>query len=88
MYRLLISFQESGTLPWYSEQGSATLASTFSSGSQTERDLSTTDLRGSCTNHHTGTSGSVNIAAGIVALTLQVMRYVGKMFSPYIRIYF
>ncbi len=60
-----------GNIPWYSEACASTLASTYSSGSHSERQIVTTDLRKGCTEGHTGTSASAPIAAGIIALTLE-----------------
>jgi len=67
------SASENGAIPWYSEQCSSTLATTYSSGSTRlgERKVITTDLRGKCTASHTGTSASSPMAAGIVALVLE-----------------
>jgi len=68
------SASENGKIPWYSEPCSSSIASTFSSGSKqfNERKITTTDLYGKCTNSHTGTSASSPMAAGIVALALEV----------------
>ena len=67
------SASENGAIPWYSEQCSSTLASTYSSGStrQGERKVITTDLHNKCTDTHTGTSASSPMAAGIIALMLE-----------------
>ena len=67
------SASENGNIPWYSEQCSSTLATTYSSGSsrQGERKVITTDLHGRCTASHTGTSASSPMAAGIIALVLE-----------------
>merc|ERR1711983_57819 len=67
------SASEHGNIPWYSEQCSSTLATTYSSGSsrQGERKVITTDLHGRCTSSHTGTSASSPMAAGIIALVLE-----------------
>ncbi|UYV70978.1 FURIN [Cordylochernes scorpioides] len=64
------SATEHGLVPWYSEACSSTLASTYSSGSVGERQISTTDLHNGCTMAHTGTSASAPLAAGICALAL------------------
>ncbi len=40
---------------------------------QGERKIVTTDLHGTCTNSHTGTSASSPMAAGILALVLEVI---------------
>ena len=56
----------------YSEACSSTLASTYSSGSSGGRKVVTTDLHHTCTSSHTGTSASAPLAAGIVAMCLQV----------------
>ncbi|XP_042210078.1 furin-like protease 1 isoform X3 [Homarus americanus] len=68
------SATEAGSVPWYSEACSSTLATTYSSGSQGERQIITTDLHHSCTTTHTGTSASAPLAAAICALALQVNR--------------
>jgi len=67
------SASENGGIPWYSEQCSSTLATTYSSGSSRagERKVITTDLHGRCTSSHTGTSASSPMAAGIIALVLE-----------------
>jgi len=68
---------ENGLIPWYSEQCSSTLATTYSSGSsrQGERKVVTTDIHGGCTTSHTGTSASSPMAAGILALVLEANPY-------------
>jgi len=65
------SASESGNIPWYSEACSSTLATTYSSGTQSEKQIVTTDLHGACTARHTGTSASAPMAAGIIALALE-----------------
>ncbi|CAG0891106.1 unnamed protein product, partial [Darwinula stevensoni] len=65
------SASEHGLVPWYSEACSSTLATTYSSGSNTEKQVVTTDLHHGCTTSHTGTSASAPLAAGICALVLQ-----------------
>ncbi|EDV93508.1 GH19349 [Drosophila grimshawi] len=65
------SATEEGHVPWYSEKCSSTLATTYSSGGQSEKQVVTTDLHHSCTVSHTGTSASAPLAAGIAALVLQ-----------------
>jgi len=65
------STSESGHIPWYSEACSSTLATTYSSGTTSERQIVTTDLHHSCTVKHTGTSASAPMAAGIIALALE-----------------
>ncbi|CAH1797901.1 unnamed protein product [Owenia fusiformis] len=72
IYTLSISSaSEKGNIPWYSEACSSTLASTYSSGSGSEKQIVTTDLRKECTETHTGTSASAPLAGGICALALQ-----------------
>lgn len=72
IYTLSISSAtENGNVPWYSEACSSTLASTYSSGSHSEKMIVTTDLHHGCTNSHTGTSASAPLAAGICALALE-----------------
>jgi len=65
------STSESGSIPWYSEPCSATIATTYSSGTTSERQIVTTDLHHKCTSKHTGTSASAPMAAAIIALTLE-----------------
>ena len=43
---------------------------------QGERKVITTDLHGTCTNSHTGTSASSPMAAGILALVLEVESFI------------
>uniref|UniRef100_A0A8C7XXT1 Furin (paired basic amino acid cleaving enzyme) b n=1 Tax=Oryzias sinensis TaxID=183150 RepID=A0A8C7XXT1_9TELE len=72
IYTLSISSTtQSGSVPWYSEPCSSTLATTFSSGNPGEKQIVTTDLRQKCTDSHTGTSASAPLAAGIIALALE-----------------
>ena len=75
---------ERGDMPYYAEECASMLASTFSSGNPQGRDtrkIVTTDWTmgrsssGSspgCTHSHTGTSAATPLAAGMVALMLQV----------------
>ncbi|XP_066514007.1 proprotein convertase subtilisin/kexin type 5 [Hoplias malabaricus] len=65
------STTQSGRKPWYLEECSSTLATTYSSGGSLEPSIVTTDLRQHCTDEHSGTSASAPIAAGIIALTLE-----------------
>ncbi|CAF2914819.1 unnamed protein product [Rotaria sp. Silwood2] len=67
------SVTESGNVPWYLEECSATLATAYSSGLGTNEDheIITTDLHHSCTSHHTGTSAAAPLAAAIYALVLE-----------------
>lgn len=65
------SATEDGNVPWYSEKCSSTLATTYSSGAQNEKQVVTTDLHHTCTVSHTGTSASAPLAAGIAALVLE-----------------
>ncbi|KAK1157158.1 proprotein convertase subtilisin/kexin type 4-like [Acipenser oxyrinchus oxyrinchus] len=72
MYTLSVgSATQRGTAPWYSEACSSILTTTYSSGSQHDRKIITTDIRQRCTDQHTGTSASAPLAAGIVALALE-----------------
>ncbi|XP_043523370.1 neuroendocrine convertase 1-like isoform X1 [Frieseomelitta varia] len=66
------SASQTGRFPWYSESCPATLATTYSSGAYHDQMIATTDLRNTCTTGHTGTSASAPLAAGILALALQV----------------
>ncbi|XP_075711016.1 proprotein convertase subtilisin/kexin type 4 [Rhinoderma darwinii] len=65
------STTENGDVPWYSEACASTLTTTFSSGISKNRQIVTTDIRYRCTEHHTGTSASAPLAAGIIALALE-----------------
>lgn len=66
------STSEHGNKPWYLEECSSTLTTTYSSGeSYRERKIVTTDLHDRCTESHTGTSASAPIAAGLCALALE-----------------
>lgn len=61
------------TKPWYLEECTSILATTYSSGdtSRGQQPIATTDLRHKCTKSHTATSAAAPIAAGIIALTLE-----------------
>ncbi|XP_043492378.1 neuroendocrine convertase 1-like [Polistes fuscatus] len=65
------SASQTGRSPWYSEKCPAILATTYSSGTNQDQMIVTTDLRNTCTTKHTGTSASAPLAAGILALALQ-----------------
>uniref|UniRef100_A0A0K2T2H0 furin n=1 Tax=Lepeophtheirus salmonis TaxID=72036 RepID=A0A0K2T2H0_LEPSM len=69
------STSENGFIPWYSESCASSLATTYSSGASNrrlrEKKIVTTDLHGSCTKSHTGTSASSPMAAALIALTLE-----------------
>lgn len=72
IYTITISStSELENIPWYSEYCVSTLASTYSSGTYSEKKTLSTDLHGICTEAHTGTSASAPIAAGIIALLLE-----------------
>ena len=87
LFTFYLSATQSGSKPWYLEECSSTLATTYSSGSPgTDQNIVTVDMdtryRKSlnsgepvtqylCTQSHTGTSASAPIAAGIVALALE-----------------
>ena len=69
---------QGGRKPWYLEECSSTLATTYSSGTPShDASITTVDqdarLRKDkmCTSAHTGTSASAPIAAGICALALE-----------------
>ncbi|KAM0736557.1 Neuroendocrine convertase 1 [Formica fusca] len=66
------SVSQTGKLPWYGEKCPAVLATTYSSGAYYDQKIVTTDLKNTCTTNHTGTSASAPLAAGILALALQV----------------
>ncbi|KAK3854786.1 hypothetical protein Pcinc_038753 [Petrolisthes cinctipes] len=66
------SASETGQFPWYGERCTSTLATAYSSGAYTDQKIATTDLNDTCTVKFTGTSASAPLAAGIVALALQV----------------
>ena len=73
---------ERGDMPYYAEECASMLASTFSSGhpgGRETRKIVTTDWtlgssqdQGGCTASHTGTSAATPLAAGMVALMLEV----------------
>jgi len=64
------------TKPWYLEECTSVLATTYSSGdiNRGQHSIATTDLRHKCTKSHTATSAAAPIAAGIIALTLEANR--------------
>lgn len=66
------SASQTGRFPWYGESCPATLVTTYSSGAYHDQMIATTDLKNTCTTRHTGTSASAPLAAGILALALQV----------------
>ncbi|XP_053639706.2 neuroendocrine convertase 1-like [Cherax quadricarinatus] len=66
------SASETGRFPWYGEQCASTLAAAYSSGAYTDQKIATTDLHNGCTNTFTGTSAAAPLAAGIIALALEV----------------
>lgn len=67
---------EEGHMPFYAEQCASMLAVTFSSGDKMMRSIVTSDWQmqdgTGCTEGHTGTSAAAPLAAGMVALMLQV----------------
>uniref|UniRef100_A0A672IR18 P/Homo B domain-containing protein n=1 Tax=Salarias fasciatus TaxID=181472 RepID=A0A672IR18_SALFA len=67
---------EKGRMPFYAEECASMLAVTFSSGGSKLRSIVTSDWsmrQGTgCTDGHTGTSAAAPLAAGMVALMLQV----------------
>ncbi|XP_055634461.1 furin-like protease 2 isoform X2 [Toxorhynchites rutilus septentrionalis] len=72
------SATQGGYKPWYLEECSSTLATTYSSGTPGhDKSVATVDMDGSlrpdriCTVEHTGTSASAPLAAGISALALE-----------------
>ncbi|XP_055539465.1 furin-like protease 2 isoform X1 [Wyeomyia smithii] len=72
------SATQGGYKPWYLEECSSTLATTYSSGTPGhDKSVATVDMDGSlrpdriCTVEHTGTSASAPLAAGITALALE-----------------
>ncbi|KAL5482092.1 hypothetical protein EMCRGX_G022375 [Ephydatia muelleri] len=74
------SVSERDQKPWYVEECSSTLTSTYSSGGGDEKMIMSIDIRYTspgnaadvCTNQHTGTSASAPIVAGMLALALEV----------------
>ncbi|KAL3276937.1 hypothetical protein HHI36_012303 [Cryptolaemus montrouzieri] len=66
------SANERGIFPWYGEACASILAVTYSSGAYRDQMIVTTDLYNNCTVRHTGTSASAPLAAGILALVLEV----------------
>lgn len=85
LYTIAIgAIAEDGSSPWYTEQCSATVAVTFSSGSAGQRAISTIDLHSGCTSDHTGTSAASPMAAGMIALVLEVNSALGWRDVQYI----
>ncbi|RXG59050.1 Neuroendocrine convertase 1 [Armadillidium vulgare] len=66
------SASENGVSPWYSEHCASTLTSTYSSGAYSDQQIVTTDIENDCTVSFSGTSASAPLAAGIIALALEV----------------
>ncbi|CAH1107633.1 unnamed protein product [Psylliodes chrysocephalus] len=66
------SASQKGEFPWYGEACASILAVTYSSGAYKDQMISTTDVHNECTTKHTGTSASAPLAAGIIALALEV----------------
>ena len=65
------STTEKGQIPWYSEACSATIATTYSSGTTWDKQIVTTDLNQGCTSKFSGTSASAPMASAIIALSLE-----------------
>jgi hypothetical protein len=67
------STSEHNEKPWYLEECTSTLATTYSSGNERagEHEIVTTDINHKCTSKHTGTSAAAPLAAGIIALALE-----------------
>ncbi|CAH1263814.1 PCSK7 [Branchiostoma lanceolatum] len=69
---------ETGGIPYYAESCSSMLAVTFSSGDAFHKGIVTTDWQmgkgTGCTTGHSGTSAAAPLAAGMVALMLQINR--------------
>ncbi|KAG5269507.1 hypothetical protein AALO_G00202810 [Alosa alosa] len=67
---------EYGRMPFYAEECASMLAVTFSSGGRSLRSIVTSDWSmqdgTGCTDAHTGTSAAAPLAAGMIALMLQV----------------
>ncbi|XP_063677643.1 furin-like protease kpc-1 isoform X1 [Bolinopsis microptera] len=71
IYTISISaVNDKGQIPAYVEECSATLAAAYSSGTNNERRIATTDLNSGCTEQHGGTSAAAPLAAGVIALAL------------------
>ncbi|XP_011405480.2 PREDICTED: furin-1-like [Amphimedon queenslandica] len=66
------SITEYNNFPWYAERCSSIMAITYSSGSSNEKKIISTDLHGLCTDSHTGTSAAAPMAAGMIALALEI----------------
>lgn len=63
---------DNGSVPWFAEPCSSTLAATYSSGARyNEAKIYTTELFGGCTTEHGGTSTAAPLAAGMCALALE-----------------
>lgn len=66
------SVSQVGNMTWYGEMCSALLTVTCSSGNSKDKMIATTDINNSCTVNHTGTSASAPLAAGVIALGLEI----------------
>ncbi|KAL3316961.1 Proprotein convertase subtilisin/kexin type 6 [Cichlidogyrus casuarinus] len=64
------SVSESNTRPWYLERCASTMATTYSSGGQTQRLVCSIDLFDKCTQQHSGTSASAPMAADVQYITV------------------
>lgn len=72
IYTLSINaVSETGAQPRYGENCTGVIASTYSSGTYPEKYMVTVRPGGNCTNAFTGTSSSVSVAGGAMAILLQ-----------------
>jgi len=70
IYTIVIaSCDDSGHVTHYSERCAAITATAYS-GAGFEKNVLTTDIGGTCTNKHTGTSAAAPLVSGIIALAL------------------
>ncbi|XP_017962667.1 furin-like protease 2 isoform X1 [Drosophila navojoa] len=88
------SATQAGFKPWYLEECSSTLATTYSSGTPGhDKSVATVDMDGRlrpdhiCTVEHTGTSASAPLAAGICALALEANQNITWRDMQYLVVY-
>ena len=62
---------QTGSKPYFGLKCSAVLTTTFTGGNYPAKDIVTTDVGGQCRKNFGGTSASVSIAGGVLALAIQ-----------------
>jgi subtilisin family serine protease len=61
---------ERDEMPPYGESCSSTLVTAPSSGDETERQITTIDLNGTCTSEHSGSSAAAPLVSGVTGTFL------------------